>query len=285
MAKRKTKAPAKKPDVKLVDESSAGKKITYKKLKVNFWRTRLHGEELGVYQELKYQAKTRYFAKNFDIEGICEEDDAKKYIIAYNKEDWNNKPNDQKRLILRLFTILEEKMGVGKGGNFKAGVELSLTHSLIQSYEIGRPAQVFFVTLPKTKHLTKIVRGWRLKGTRWFFPLLPENKDDLLVVVKAKGVVGLGLDFDLFIGKKKIATIDGQRIQKQWEIEIYDEDYAKDKTFIKLLLIFGCICNFMKDTEKIIEKLYKEMKDSGATTFKPPNIEIALFKNPRLVRG
>ncbi|MHA1292836.1 MAG: hypothetical protein ACTSQJ_09240 [Promethearchaeota archaeon] len=282
MAKKKSTPQTKK---KPVEEAPESKQITYKKLKVNFWRTRLHGEELGIYQTLKYQAKTRYFAKNFDIEGICEEDGQKKWIIAYNKDDWKNKPDDQKRLILRLFTILEEKMGVGKGGNFVAGVELSITHSLLQSFEIKHPAPVFFVTLPKTKYLTKIVKGWRLKGTRWTFPLLPEKPDDHLVMVKARGTVGLGVDYDIWIGKKKIARLDGQRVQKEWEIEIYDEDYAKDRTFLILLLIFGCICNFMKDTDKIIEKLFKEMKETGATSFKPPKQELALFKNPRFIRG
>ena len=276
---------AKKGGVKTVAEPAKGGQITHKRLKVNFWRTRLHSEELGVYQSLKYQAKTRYFAKNFDIEGICEEDGQKKWIIAYNKDDWKNKPDDQKRLVLRIFSILEEKMGVGKGGNFLGGFELSITHSIIQSYEIRHPAPVFFVTLPKTKHLVKVVRGWRLKGTRWSFPLLPEGPDDMLIMVKARGVIGMGLDFDIWIGKKKIAKVDGQRVQKQWEIEIYDEDYAKDRTFIKTLLLFGCICNFMKDTEKLIEGFYKGMKDSGATTFKVPSTELDLFKNPRLIRG
>ncbi len=61
-----------------VEEAPEPKRITYKKIKVNFWRTRLHEEELGIYQSLKYQAKTRYFAKNFDIEGVIEIDKKKK---------------------------------------------------------------------------------------------------------------------------------------------------------------------------------------------------------------
>lgn len=294
MAKKK-KAAAEKPAVKepaakkggekTAAEPAKGGQITHKRLKVNFWRTRLHGEELGVYQTLKYQAKTRYFAKNFDIEGIIEEDGAKKWIIAYNKDDWKNKPDDQKRLILRIFSILEEKMGVGKGGNFVSGVELSTTHSIIQSYEIKHPAPVFFVTLPKTKLLTRIVKGWRLKGTRWSFPLLPDDNDDALVIVSAKGVVGMGRDYDIWIGKKKIAKVDGQRVQKEWEIEIYDENYANDRKFVKLMITFGCICNFMKDAEKLIETFYNAMKDSGTSTFKPPRTELDLFKNPRLIRG
>ena len=139
------KEPAKKEDVK-EEKPQKPEQIVYKRIKCNLWRSRLHAEELGVYQQLKYQAKTRMFSKNFDIEGIVEIDGEKKYIIAYNKEDFHDK---KQRLVLRLFTIMEEKMGVKKGGTFKGGIELSYTHSLIQSAEVKYPAPVFFTHIPR----------------------------------------------------------------------------------------------------------------------------------------
>lgn len=171
------------------------KRAVYKKFKVNFWRTRLHDEELGVHQQLKYQAKTRWFSKNFDIEGVIEEDNEKKYIIAYSKESWEEKPDLEKRLNCRIFTIMEEKLTdqhSAKGGNYKGGLELSVTHSLIQSYEIKHPAPVFFMQIPRTINLARVVRGWRLVGTRWTWPLLPEEKDDKFQIVRARGLLDLG---------------------------------------------------------------------------------------------
>lgn len=265
-------------------EPKKPKKQTFKRFKVNFWRTRLHSEELGPYQAVKYQAKTNYFSKSYDIEGIIEEDGEKKYIIAFNKEDWEENPENEKELNLRIFTIMEEGMQVGSGGNFHGGFELSFTHSLIQSYEIKHPAAVFFVQLPRSKFLTKIVKSYRLMGTRWNWPLLPTKDGDKLQLVTAKGKVGMGKDYDINIGKKTIAHIDGQPIQKEFEIEIYDEDYAKDVEFCKLLILFGCICNFMKDVEKIVKKRYKLMKKTGTSDYKPSYKEMDLFKNPRMVR-
>ena len=55
----KKKKAAKATAAKLPDAPKPPKKIVHKKLKVNFWRTRLHDEELGVHQQLKYTAKTR----------------------------------------------------------------------------------------------------------------------------------------------------------------------------------------------------------------------------------
>ena len=269
------------------EEAPKTKRMVHKKVKVNFWRTRLHDEEIGIHQQLKYQAKTRWFSKNFDIEGVIELDDEKKYIIAFSKESWEEKPMEEKRLSCRIFTIMEEKVtdaGSAKGGNYKGGLELSVTHSLIQSYEIKHPAPVFFMQVPRIRNLTRVVRGWRLVGTRWTWPLLPEEKDDKFQIVRAKGVVGPGRNYNIFIGDVKIARVDGQVVQKNFEIEIYDKAYAKDKTFLIYLILFGCMCNFMKQAEKIVKKLYKQMRKSATSDFKPPRSELMLFRNPRMMR-
>lgn len=286
----KKKAPLEEKDVEAVEEVPVEeppkpKKIVYKKIRCNLWRTRIHAEELGIYQALKYQAKTRYFAKDFDIEGVVEIDDEKKYIIAFNKDDWEeSKHPADRRLILRLFTIMEEKMGVGKGGTFKGGIEFSILHSLVQSTEIRYPAPVFFIQTPRTTSLPRIVRGHRLIGTRWTFPLLPEEKDDQFQMVVAKGIIAPGNDFNIMVGKKKVAKVDHQRVTKDVEIEIYDEDYANDKVFVDSLILFGCVCFFMKDAYKIVKHFTKEMKKTGTSDYEVPKQEMDLFKNPRLMR-
>jgi hypothetical protein len=278
--KKVSKAKAKTPEAPAIPE-----KLVHKKLKVNFWRTGLHDEEIGIHQSLKYQAKTRWFSKNFDIEGIIEVDDKKENIIAFNKDQWQESPLEEKRLVCRFFTIMEESMEARpSGGNFKGGVELSVTHSLIQSYEIKHPAPVFFFQIPGNINLVKLVRGWRLIGTRWSFPLLPEQKEDEFQIVTARGVVGPGRNYKIYIGKKLIARVDGHPIQKEFIIEIYDQDYAKDKTFERYMILFGCACNFMNDAEKLVKRLYKKMKTTGSSTYKPPKQELDLFRNPRMMR-
>ncbi len=280
--KKKVSKPAKKTTPEAPPKPS---KAVYKEIKVNFWRTRLHDEELGVHQQLKYQAKTRWFSKHFDIEGVIEVDDQKKYIIAFSKDGWEENPLEEKQLTCRIFTIMEESMdATPKGGNFKGGFELSVAHSLIQSYEIKHPAPVFFMQIPRTIYLARCVRGWRLMGTYWSWPLLPEQKDDKLQVVTAKGIVGPGRNYWIYIGDQKIARVDGQRVQKNFEIQIFDEDYAKDKMFVMYMILFGCVCNFMHDAEKMIKRLYKKMKKTGTSDYKVRTQELYLFRNPRMMR-
>lgn len=279
-AKKKATKPKKDEDV-----PKPKRKIVYKKMKVNFWRTRLHDEELGIHQQLKYTAKTRWFSKNFDIEGVISIDGQKKSIIAFNKEQWEESPLEEKRLVCRYFTIMEETLdSKAKGGNFKGGIELSIAHSLVQSFEIKHAGPVFYAQIPGVRSLIRFVRGWRFWGSRWTFPLLPEEKGDKLQMVLARGVVGPGRNYKFLIGKKIIARIDGHRIQKEYEIEIYDEDYAKDKTFMRYLILFGMACNFMDDAKKIVKKLYKKMKSTGTTDYKMPKSELDLFRNPRMMR-
>jgi hypothetical protein len=283
--KKKKKETTKKATVKPGDvPKPPSKKIVYKKLNVNFWRTRLHDEEIGVHQQLKYTAKTRWFSKNFDIEGNISIDGEKKCIIAFNKDQWEG-PIEKKRLVCRYFTTMEETMdSKAKGGNFKGGIELSISHSLIQSFEIKHPAPVFYAQIPGVKFLVRFVRGWRFWGTRWTFPLLPEQKGDKLQMVLCKGVVGPGRNYKLYIGKKLIARVDGHPIQKEYEIEIYDEDYAKDRTFVRYMILFGLACNFMDGAKKIVKRLFKKMKATGTTEYIPPKSEMDLFRNPRMMR-
>ncbi|MHA1468806.1 MAG: hypothetical protein ACTSP6_12120, partial [Promethearchaeota archaeon] len=82
--KKEEKKEDKEAEEEVPEEKVKLQQIVYKKIRANLWRTRLHGEELGIYQSLKYQAKTRYYAKDFDTEGVVEIDGEKKYIIAYN---------------------------------------------------------------------------------------------------------------------------------------------------------------------------------------------------------
>lgn len=268
-----------------VEEPPKPKRMTYKHIKINFWRTGIHGEEIGIHQNLKYQAKTRYFSKNFDIEGIIEEDGEEKYVLAFNREEWEETPkNEDKRLILRLFTEMEEKIGDRTGGNFKGGIELSMLHSLVQSCEVRHPAPVFFVNLPSLKILPRIVEGHRLIGTRWTFPLLPEKGDDKLQMVVAKGSIGMGNDYKIYIGKKQIAELNHQRVQKDVEIKIFDEFYAKDKIFNTLITLFGCIMNFSDEVHKMVKKYVSQMETTGTSDYKPPKPEIDLYLNPRMMR-
>jgi len=188
-------------------------------------------------------------------------------------------------LRLRLFTIIEESLDSRpEGGNYKGGLELSIAHSLLQSYEVKRPSPVFFIQLPRDNRLFKIVRARRLIGTRWTWPILPEDQGDKFQMVTAMGKVGLGRNYDIFIGDKKIARIDGQRIQKEFEIQIYDKYYSEDDTFLHQLILFACACGFMQDTEDMIEKLYEDMKKTGTSDYRIPKAENDLFRNPRMMR-
>ncbi len=284
-----SKAPAKKEDEKKGKEEATTKpsKDTKMTVLINWWRTRLHSEELGVYQALKYRAKSKQFKPDFDIEGVVEFDGAKKYVIAYNKKAWHDSKvgDPAKRLTIRLFTIMEEGVSSElKGGNYIGGIELSIAHSIIQSFEVKEASPVFFIQTPSSEFLTPVMSSYRLAGTRWVFPLLPEQEADKLQLVVAKGVIGLGRDYDIYVGKKKVAKVDSVKTTKDVIIEIYDDQFAKDKIFVLFLTLFGLTAWFMKECEDMIGEITKKMEESGTSDYKIPHYELKLFRNPRMMR-
>jgi hypothetical protein len=88
----------------------------------------------------------------------------------------------------------------------------------------------------------------------------------------------------LYIGKKLIGRVDGRPIRNEYVIELYDEVYAKDKTFVRYMILFGMTCNFMDGASKIVKKLFKKMKATGTSDYIPPKTEMDLFRNPRMMR-
>ena len=71
---------------------------------------------------------------------------------------------------------------------------------------------------------------------------------------------------------------------ENFEIQILDEAYAKDKMFVVYMILFGCACNFMRIAEKLVKQLYKKMKKTATTDYKIPHQELMLFRNPRMMR-
>jgi hypothetical protein len=103
-------------------------------------------------------------------------------------------------------------------------------------------------------------------------------------LILAKGVLGFGNDYKICLGDDIVGKVDHQKITKDVEIEIYDENLAKDKTFVMILTLFGCICFFMKDIKKVVKSYLKPLKATGTSDYLPPKFELDLFKNPRMIK-
>ena len=50
------------------------------------------------------------------------------------------------------------------------------------------------------------------------------------------------------------------------------------------MTLFGIACNFMDEARKVVKRLFKKMKSTGTTDYKPPKTEMDLFRNPRMMR-
>ena len=285
--KKKEKEKKKKTEKK--EKKVETKKSTdqvYKKIEVDFWKTSAHISELGIHKDLKYSAKSRYFTDKYEIEGDITVDGNKdkREVIAYNEQSWKAKELMDRDLKIRTFTPIRDD----KGGTFKGGIEISTTESLIQSYHIKEdPGVILIVNLPQNRNLYRIIRSRRYKGWKFAFPLIPEKDGESLRVFEIKGKVGLGLDFKVTEKERKIADIDGKKLNLggKWEIEIFDEELSKNKTFTKILSLFACACKFLEASEKTVKELFKKFDDPKSDfKFFPDKEELDLFKNPRRLK-
>lgn len=285
--KKKEKEKKKKTEKK--EKKVETKKSTdqvYKKIEVDFWKTSAHISELGIHKDLKYSAKSRYFTDKYEIEGDITVDGNKdkREVIAYNEQSWKAKELMDRDLKIRTFTPIRDD----KGGTFKGGIEISTTESLIQSYHIKEdPGVILIVNLPQNRNLYRIIRSRRYKGWKFAFPLIPEKDGEALRVFEIKGKVGLGLDFKVTEKERKIADIDGKKLNLggKWEIEIFDEELSKNKTFTKILSLFACACKFLEASEKTVKELFKKFDDPKSDfKFFPDKEELDLFKNPRRLK-
>ncbi len=289
MTKNK-KEKEKKKERKKEEKKAKAKKssnIVYKRIEVDFWKTSAHMNELGIHKGLKYSAKSRYFTNKYEIEGdiTIDGNKDKRHVIAYNEKSWKEKELMARDLKIRTFTPIKE----GKGGSFTGGIELSTTESLIQSYHIkDDPGVILIVNLPQNRNLYRIIRSRRYKGWKFAFPLIPEKDGESLRVFEIKGKVGLGLDFEVTEKERKIADIDGKKLNLggKWEIEIFDEALSGNRTFTKILSLFACACKFLEAGEKTVKELFKKFDDPKSDfKFFPDREELDLFKNPRRLKA
>jgi hypothetical protein len=277
----------KKPSSKKKQKTTKKRGDPVKKITINFWKTKMHSATMGIKKELQYQAKARQFTKEFDIIGeIFFNGDKKgekmtKQVVALNKVDFE-KPKEEKRLMMRTFTFLDDETG----GNFKGGIEESVLESINQSIIADKVLSIFVAAIPGTDYIVRISRMRTLTGNKFGFPLLPDKNSDNARFIQLIGKIGAGDDFNIMEGDKKIGEIDGKKFDLggKFDIEIDDEEFQYHKNFLQLMILFTSVLKFLKecenDTKYILDRVSNKKKYPDFV-YTPVKQELNLLKNPR----
>ncbi|NHI93831.1 MAG: hypothetical protein EAX96_15190 [Candidatus Lokiarchaeota archaeon] len=267
-------------------------------IEVNFWKTKAHGQTVGIKQAAQWQAASRQFSKTMEIRGIVKYKKEKEnaQVIGLNQGFWDTEDPESplnkkfgenadlnKRLVIKTFTDLKD----GKGGKWTGSLELSLTESLLLTIGERDVMPVFILIIPRYKFNYKLIRAHTRKGARYMFPLISDDGNNIRFFEIEKKGASWGLDFRVEDARteKEVALVDGKVIDigGKWVVKIKDKELAGNRIFRQTLILFAASCKFLEDIEKNIKALYEAYKKKDYV-FQPIGNEMSLFYNPRVRR-
>ena len=251
-----------------------------KKFVIDFWKTGLHGEEIGIRQKEQYRSKSRHFTMDMDIFGKYIEDDKGKGFVAIREKSWKGEKGDELngRLVVRLFT---------DEGGWLGSIEEIVVEELKNSIGSNDVIPVFVATIPNYDYVLWIEKVHRRHGFGevYVFTYLSGKEEEPVSVFKIdENRLTIGSDGDVYYGptKKKIAFIDSKKfnVGGKVEINIYDEDVAKNYIISRALVLFASTIKYHNDIKERIKKRIELIK-KGEWSYTPDKGEAWLLRNPR----
>ncbi|MBS7288956.1 MAG: hypothetical protein KIH01_09545 [Candidatus Freyarchaeota archaeon] len=249
---------------------------------VDFWRTDLHGEEIGIRQKEVLMSKSRQFTRDMDLYGSVKLGSEDVGYVGYRSGIWDsgNVGLEEKRLVVKAFS---------KSFSWIGSIEELVSRSVARSIGVGQPLPAFATVLADDKlihHVEKIYRGPARTETYVLFSV--DEGSRVLHTVKLVGKrVSLGADFDVLYGagEKKVGKVDSKLLNVGGKVEVkLSEEVADNKALANLLVLFAATLRFQGEVESKIEEIINEMKKRGAA-IKVQSEEVGLLINPRILKS
>ncbi|MHA2202888.1 MAG: hypothetical protein ACW991_04300 [Candidatus Hodarchaeales archaeon] len=253
-----------------------------RKIVVDLWKTRLHGEIVGIKQKEEHMAKSRQFTRDLELFGeVLEKKKGKEETIGYvgYRKGLMDDEKDklERRLVIKLFSksmyyqgTLEEMVGREFTRSLSARHDFPSFNLMIDDYEYLIP-------------LNKIRGGWFVP--EWFVFRIDDEEGFIPVILKHK--MGLGIDYRVVngIGDRQFGKIDGKKFDVGGKYVITlktTDERLVDNVLVRTLILFASSLKFHEDIIKKIKKGTKKMKKNE---WQPDlsNAEKLLRRNPRSI--
>ncbi|MFW9993757.1 MAG: hypothetical protein ACFFD4_17055 [Candidatus Odinarchaeota archaeon] len=242
-----------------------GGKDVVKEIDVDLWKTKAHGEIIGIKQKEEYMAKSRYFTRDSEIIGeVKEEGETSGYLVRRETDE---------RLIIRLFS---------KSMYYQASLEEMIAREQVRRLIYKQNFPSFIVLLkdyPYIVQMSKERGGFGNPEIYSFYHF--SNKDGAFEPLVIRSTRGLGEDFEVKSFDKKVAEIDGAKfdIGGAFKIRIFDPELAKEQSFYRSLIVFSGALKYLGDVKDRIDKLDDYQKREEV--IKLVEEELLLQTNPR----
>lgn len=253
-----------------------------RKIIVDLWRTRLHGEIVGIKQKEEYMAKSRQFNRDLELFGeVKEEKNGEEETIGYvgyRQGLWDEEQDKlNRRLVIKLFS---------KSMYYQGTIEELVGREFTRSISARKDFPCFTVLLDNHDYLISVnkTRGG-IFVPEWFVFRLTTEKGLIPIILKHK--IGPGIDYRVVnaIGQKQFGMIDGKKfdIGGKFVITLKAKEDLLDNNIIRTLILFAASLKFHKDIYDKIKTGVKKMRKGEWEGPTLSNEELLLLRNPRAI--
>ncbi|MHA2225611.1 MAG: hypothetical protein ACXAC8_10435 [Candidatus Hodarchaeales archaeon] len=253
-----------------------------RKIIVDLWKTKMHGEIIGIKQKEQHMAKDRQF--NPDLELFGEVREKKKEVeetigyVGYRHKLWDDEDAKlNRRLVVKLFSksmyhqgTLEEMVGREFTRSLSARHDFPSFNGMVDGSEYLIP-------------LNKIRGGWFVP--EWFVFRLDDEEGFIPIILKHK--MGLGIDYRVVngLGDDQFGFINGRKFNVGGRYDITLKSSEKrllSNVLVRTLVLFAASLKFHEEINKKIKHGTKLMRKGE---WMPPlaKEELDLRRNPRAI--
>ncbi|MFX1514214.1 MAG: hypothetical protein ACFFCQ_16675 [Promethearchaeota archaeon] len=258
------------------------KKKPIREITLDLWKTRLHRDRMGIKKQEEFMSKSRQWNRDLTQIGDLKEKGQDIGKIAIRDGFWNDvKEEKNRRLVLKLFSDAISWLGTCEE---MVSEELEVEYARTKTMIKHAVKPIFRVVSAKYPYVTplssvrkrifsfhkvddedKVVELFTLRETRW-------SRGDDWHVYSSRGDV-------------KVADVDGKLfdIGGEYTVRIYEEELAKDRMFMNVLIFFAASRRYQDDIRKKISTIRKDIL-KGRFTPRMTKAELNLATNPRRVR-
>ena len=278
----KTETPAQDTTKTVKEKPPKFKKVLRRRIVVDYWKTDLHGKEIGIRQKDQQRARSRQFSKDMDLFGAVKIGNEEAGNIGYRETEWTEGVEDKgrlKRLIIRYFSEKE---------NWVASMEEDTIKGLMRTLAHKMPLPCFNIFYSGNQNYFTLERLKRIPGmtTQMVLPMmLDADSSKIEFFIFEKKRFAIGSDWKVFRPEEKnilLAELDTKKLNigGKVDIDVYDADLVKNKFFLHSLILVAGLLKYWDGVNKSLMDSYKKyMKKEFALT--PNSKELELLLNPR----
>jgi len=266
------------------EEPKEKKLEVVRQLKVDLWRTRFHGEKMGIRQKAQHKlAKGFQWSRDMEPLGEVKENDEKTRLLGLREALWEVEEDEahnaefERRLIIKSFA---------KSSWVGTVEELNVTE-IKNSAATGKQLPAFLCLLSGVNYMVPMEQMRSIYGRTFAFTVETGKREFTPMRLRERRF-SLGSDWDVYkVGPmpEKVGKVDGKfmNVGGAWDIKIFDPELAKTKAFVETLILFASTLRFQKEIRKKIENTIKAI-ENGQYHMKVEKHEYDLMKNPRIKR-